>query len=62
MTIPPTLLTKSQAAKSLSVCVRTIENFMRDRRMSFIKLGKSVRIDPAEIERLKQTFTVQAHQ
>lgn len=62
MTTPPTLLTKTQAAKSLSVCVRTIENFMRDRRLSFIKLGKSVRIDPTEIERLKQTFTVQAHQ
>lgn len=57
---PDQLLTKPEAAKQLRVCVRTIENLMRARRLAFVKLGRAVRIERAELERLKASFTVQA--
>jgi excisionase family DNA binding protein len=56
----PTLLTKSEAARELRVCVRTIENFMQQRRLSHIRLGRAVRIERYELERLKSSLTVRA--
>ena len=55
-----TLLTKREAAKLLRVCVRTVENLMAARQLSFVKIGRAVRIERSEIERFKRTFTVQA--
>lgn len=54
------LLTKQEAARELRVCVRTIENFMRARRLAFVKLGKAVRIKRTDLESLTQRHTVKA--
>jgi excisionase family DNA binding protein len=54
------LLTKQEAARELRVCVRSLENMMQARRFAFIRLGRCVRIERAELDRLKQSFTVEA--
>ncbi len=57
---PSFLLTKADAARELRVCVRTLENWLKARRLSFIKAGRCVRIERNELERFKQSLTVQA--
>ena len=59
-TTPPELLTKSEAARALKVCVRTIENLMAARRLSFIRIGRAVRIERSAIQRLKESLTVES--
>lgn len=54
------LLTKQEAAKHLTVCVRTIENLMQARQLAYIRIGRAVRFERTELERFKKTFTVQA--
>jgi excisionase family DNA binding protein len=54
------LFTKKEAANHLTVCVRTIENLMAARQLGYIRIGRAVRLERAEIERFKKTFTVQA--
>jgi len=54
------LLTKKEASRELRLSVRTLENFMRARRLAYVKLGRCVRIQRSELERLKQTFTIEA--
>ncbi|MCE9518153.1 MAG: helix-turn-helix domain-containing protein [Verrucomicrobia bacterium] len=54
------LLTKPEAARQLRVCVRTLENLMRERRLSYIKIGRARRFEPSEIQRFKRSFTVEA--
>lgn len=58
--IPSSLLTKADAARELRVCVRTLENWLKARRLSFIKAGRCVRIERIELERFKQSLTIQA--
>ena len=55
-----TLLTKREAARELRLCVRSLENLMRTRSLSYIKLNRAVRIERSEIERLKNSLTIQA--
>jgi excisionase family DNA binding protein len=59
-TTPDELLDKAQAARQLRICVRTLESFIKARRLAVIRLGRAVRIEPSEIERLKKSLTVDA--
>jgi excisionase family DNA binding protein len=43
------LLKKGQLAKELNLSQRTIENFMRRGWLPFIRLGRSVRFDLADV-------------
>lgn len=54
------LLTKAETAKLLKVCVRTVENLTQARQLAYIRIGRAVRFERAELERFKKTFTVQA--
>lgn len=57
-TTPPELLTKSEAARALKVCVRTIENLMAARRLSYISIGRAIRLERNALERFKESQTV----
>lgn len=60
---PPDYETKAQVARRLNVCVRTIDNMMKQRRLPFIKLtSKIVRFPKAEVDAyLTRNFCVEAH-
>ena len=61
--IEPELLTKAEAAHLLGVSIRTIDNMMRQRRISFVKLTeKMVRFPRREIlQHIREHLTVHAH-
>jgi excisionase family DNA binding protein len=61
--IEPELLTKAQAAQLLGVSIRTIDNLMHQRRISFVKLtSKIVRFPRREIlQNICENLTVRAH-
>lgn len=54
------LLTKHEVARSLKLCVRSVDNLMTARRLAYIRIGRAVRFERSEIERFKKTLTVQA--
>ncbi len=54
------LLTKQEVARSLKICVRSVENLMAARRLAFIRIGRAVRFERSEIDRFKASLTVQA--
>jgi excisionase family DNA binding protein len=60
--IEPELLTKVEAAQLLGVSIRTIDNMMRQRRISFVKLSaKIVRFPRREIlQHIREHLTVHA--
>jgi excisionase family DNA binding protein len=60
--IEPELLTKPQAAHLLGVSIRTLDNLMRQRRISFVKLtSKMVRFPRREMLRhISENLTVHA--
>ncbi len=45
-----TLLTYGQTAQLLGVAQTTLRRWVMERRIPFIKLGRSVRFNPAEID------------
>lgn len=57
----PELLTKSEAAKKLRISVRHLENQIRARALSVIKIGRRVLVEPAELAKFKKQFTIKAH-
>ena len=59
----PALLTKIEVAQLLGVSIRTIDNLMRQRRISFVKLtAKTVRFPRREILRhIDAHLTFHAH-
>ena len=61
--IEPELLTKAETAKLLGVSIRSIDNLMRQRRISFVKLtSKIVRFPRREILlHIRERLTVHAH-
>ena len=61
--IEPELLTKAEAAHLLGVSTRTMDNLMRQRRISFVKLtSKTVRFPRREIlQHIREHLTVHAH-
>lgn len=54
------LLTKPEVAKILRVTPRSVEKYMKERRLRFIKLGHSVRFERSSVDDLKRQFTVEA--
>lgn len=59
----PELMTKIQAAHLLGVSTRTVDNMMRQRRISFVKLtSKMVRFPRKEIlQHIRENLTVHAY-
>lgn len=49
---PAALLTKDEVSDLLGVSTRTVENLMFSKSLSYIKLGRAVRFEPAAVERL----------
>jgi excisionase family DNA binding protein len=45
----PHLLTLSQLAEQLGITVRHVRRLIAERRVPYLKVGKLVRFDPAEI-------------
>lgn len=43
------LLTTEKAAHYLGVSARTVKNLMADGRLPFVKIGRSTRLDPADL-------------
>jgi excisionase family DNA binding protein len=60
--IEPELLTKAEAAQLLGVSIRSIDNMMRQRRISFVKLtAKMVRFPRREIlQHIREHLTIHA--
>lgn len=54
------LLTKPEVARLLRVRSKTIERFMSQRDLPYIKLGRLVRYERAAVEAFKQRLTVGA--
>lgn len=54
------LLTIPAAAELLGLSPRTIEDWISQRKISYLKIGRAVRIDPAEIERILAESTIPA--
>ena len=61
--IEPELLTKAEAAHLLGISTRTVDNLMRQRRISFVKLTrKMVRFPRREImDHIREHLTIRAH-
>ena len=51
-------LTKVEVAELLGVSCRTVENYMRSRRLPFLKIGRSVRFDLARVEEALARYEV----
>jgi len=56
----PQLLTRSEAARLLKVSVSAIRKWQREGRLAVVKLGSSVRIPMADLQRLVDLHTVPA--
>lgn len=54
------LLTKAESARELRVCIRTIENLIAARAIAVVRIGRSVRIECAELERFIASRRVEA--
>ncbi len=56
------LITKKQAAKSISVCLRTLDGIMLSKSIEFIKIGRAVRFRPEALTDFlaKQTINARA--
>lgn len=54
------LLTKPEVAKILRVTPRSVEKYMKERRLRFIKIGHMVRYERGAVDELKRQFTVEA--
>jgi excisionase family DNA binding protein len=52
------LLTKKEIAKRLQVSPRTVDQYMRDGRVCFLKLGKTVRFRWADVLEKLNAFRV----
>jgi excisionase family DNA binding protein len=61
--VKPELLTKKQVAQLLGVSSRTVDNMMRQNRISYVKLtSKMVRFPRREIlQHIQENLTVHAH-
>lgn len=49
--LAPHLITREDAAKTLGVGLRTIDRFLQKGEIPFVKMGRSVRIRRAELDR-----------
>ena len=54
------LYTKSELAKRCQVSTRSIDNWMREGKVPFLKIGRSVRFSPKRVEEFLQQFNQEA--
>lgn len=54
------LLTKRQVALNLAISPRTVDNLMRAKAIAFVRIGRAVRIAPADVEAFKNSYRVNA--
>ncbi len=54
------LFDKRYAAQQLKLCIKSLENLMKARAISYLKIGKSVRFARSDIQRFKESRTVKA--
>jgi excisionase family DNA binding protein len=52
------LLNKVEAARRLGVCVRTLDNKIREGTIAFVKIGKATRFIPRDIEQFIEAHRV----
>ena len=55
------LLTLAEAAERLGTSVRFIRRLIAERRIAFVKVGRHVRIDPADLEAFVAAGRVEAN-
>jgi excisionase family DNA binding protein len=55
-----TLMTKAEVARDLRVCVKTVEHLMKTRQLAVMRIGRAVRIERAELQRMKKARTEEA--
>jgi excisionase family DNA binding protein len=55
------LLTLAEAAERLGTSVRFIRRLIAERRIAFVKVGRHVRIDPADLEAFIAAGRVEAN-
>lgn len=53
----PLLLTKSEAAEALRISARKLDRLIASRQLRAVKLGRHVRITPAELLRFINSLT-----
>lgn len=53
------MLTKKEAARQLKVSVRCLENWMRDKRIAYVKCGAAVRFTTEALLDFQRSFTIQ---
>jgi excisionase family DNA binding protein len=58
--IPLRLMTVGEAARFLAVSVSTLYGWVHQRRISFVKVGRALRFDRADLERFVQTHRFEA--
>jgi excisionase family DNA binding protein len=54
------LRTKPESAAELRISQRHLENLIAARAIAVVRIGRCVRIEQSEIERLKRALTVEA--
>lgn len=54
------LLKRSEVAKKLSVCERTVDNLTRAKCLAFVRIGRAVRFEPSAVEAYKNSYRVNA--
>lgn len=54
------LYTKGELAKRCQVSTRSIDNWMREGKVPFLKIGRSVRFSPKRVEEFLQQFNQEA--
>ena len=55
------LLTVEEAAERLGTSVRFLRRLIAERRIAFVRVGRHVRIDPADLEAFIATGRVEAN-
>ena len=53
-------LTVAQAASALGLSIHTVRAWICQRRLAYVRLGRAIRVLPAELDRLLKTSTVPA--
>ena len=60
ITQPQPLLNTPSAAKFLGVGTRTIQELVADRKLACVKIGRSIRFDPADLASFVEANRVKA--
>jgi excisionase family DNA binding protein len=56
-----TLLSVEHAAERLGTSVRFVRRLIAERRIAYVKVGRHVRLDPADVEAFIATSRVEVH-